>query len=400
MEVERQRAPLVLPLLAAWLVLQIVLPLRHLMIPGEVSWTEEGHRFSWHMKLRDKYAGRFLMEIDAPDALGSASNRYRDVDAIRVPWEQLPELVVTYEPIVGERVIFNPLSKATWSDAVAAARHRWSSTSAEPLQLQKTRSLESTLGDLDRELRETAGSDVAEAEAARRTLEEVRSLHAALVRGDQNVDLMHLQFRFQDALRRLVQHRSWRKRLLAALWQTPPFACQGATGLDAPFMVVANRCVLLPDDHACCRIDRAGCPALGDTLIDLHQLTAASLRSLPEAISFADFEGRPAVFWNYSHELHAAQIESLQISPLLQHAYAQHVATRWQQEFGGRPRIYVTSYVKLNQHVMQPLVDPEVDLAHVPRQRLGHHAWILPLERSGGRTSEEAIARRNGTTGT
>jgi hypothetical protein len=32
------------------------MPLRHLAYPGDVSWTEEGHLFSWHMKLRDKEA--------------------------------------------------------------------------------------------------------------------------------------------------------------------------------------------------------------------------------------------------------------------------------------------------------------------------------------------------------
>ena len=45
-----------LALLAGYLLLQILLPLRHFVIPGEVSWTEEGHRFAWHMKLRDKDA--------------------------------------------------------------------------------------------------------------------------------------------------------------------------------------------------------------------------------------------------------------------------------------------------------------------------------------------------------
>jgi len=35
----------------AW---QVLMPFRHLLIPGEVHWTEEGHNFSWHMKLRDK----------------------------------------------------------------------------------------------------------------------------------------------------------------------------------------------------------------------------------------------------------------------------------------------------------------------------------------------------------
>lgn len=33
---------------------QILLPFRHLLIPGNVHWTEEGHRYSWHMKLRSK----------------------------------------------------------------------------------------------------------------------------------------------------------------------------------------------------------------------------------------------------------------------------------------------------------------------------------------------------------
>ena len=37
-----------------WAMFQILVPLRHLLYPGNVSWTEEGHRFSWQMKLRDK----------------------------------------------------------------------------------------------------------------------------------------------------------------------------------------------------------------------------------------------------------------------------------------------------------------------------------------------------------
>jgi hypothetical protein len=41
-------------LLALWVTVQVVVPLRHYLIPGKVHWTEEGHLFSWHMKLRDK----------------------------------------------------------------------------------------------------------------------------------------------------------------------------------------------------------------------------------------------------------------------------------------------------------------------------------------------------------
>lgn len=38
----------------AYLVFQILMPLRHWVIPGDVLWTEEGHRMSWRMMLRSK----------------------------------------------------------------------------------------------------------------------------------------------------------------------------------------------------------------------------------------------------------------------------------------------------------------------------------------------------------
>ncbi|ESA38811.1 vitamin k-dependent gamma-carboxylase [Leptolyngbya sp. Heron Island J] len=48
------RHRLILTLLGIYLFLQLVLPFRHYLYPGDANWTEEGHRFAWHMKLRDK----------------------------------------------------------------------------------------------------------------------------------------------------------------------------------------------------------------------------------------------------------------------------------------------------------------------------------------------------------
>jgi hypothetical protein len=36
------------------LAIQALFPLRHFLYPSYVAWSEEGHNFSWHMKLRDK----------------------------------------------------------------------------------------------------------------------------------------------------------------------------------------------------------------------------------------------------------------------------------------------------------------------------------------------------------
>lgn len=51
-----------LVLLHCYVLLQVAVPLRHWLYPGDVAWTEEGHRFAWRMKLRDKDAEtRFLL---------------------------------------------------------------------------------------------------------------------------------------------------------------------------------------------------------------------------------------------------------------------------------------------------------------------------------------------------
>ncbi len=45
---------IIMSLLIIWSVVMITIPLRHFFIPGNVNWTEEGQKFSWHMKLSTK----------------------------------------------------------------------------------------------------------------------------------------------------------------------------------------------------------------------------------------------------------------------------------------------------------------------------------------------------------
>jgi hypothetical protein len=56
---------LVIGLLAAYLAVQLFFPLRHYLYPGNVSWTEEGHNFAWHMKLRTK-GGEAVFSVTHP----------------------------------------------------------------------------------------------------------------------------------------------------------------------------------------------------------------------------------------------------------------------------------------------------------------------------------------------
>ncbi len=48
--------PLIVIGICVWLSAQVLVPLRHFIAPGNVAWNEDGHRFSWRMKLRSKQA--------------------------------------------------------------------------------------------------------------------------------------------------------------------------------------------------------------------------------------------------------------------------------------------------------------------------------------------------------
>jgi vitamin K-dependent gamma-carboxylase len=72
----RSRVPrgIVLGLLGAYAAYQVLMPLRHWVYPGDVAWTEEGHKFSWRMKLRSKRGEAYFVAYDP------VSNRQWDVD--------------------------------------------------------------------------------------------------------------------------------------------------------------------------------------------------------------------------------------------------------------------------------------------------------------------------------
>ncbi|RLZ07544.1 HTTM domain-containing protein [Faecalibacter macacae] len=61
-------------LVVFYIIWQIYLPVRHLHIPGNVFWTEEGHRLSWRMMLRKKSADVHVY-VSIPDKNGKYQPR-------------------------------------------------------------------------------------------------------------------------------------------------------------------------------------------------------------------------------------------------------------------------------------------------------------------------------------
>ena len=83
--------------------------------------------------------------------------------------------------------------------------------------------------------------------------------------------------------------------------------------------------------------------------------------------------------WNHHRELTDYQIRRMSNTPGMIHCYAQHIAAQWQQRSGATAQVYCNALVSLNRRPMQPIVDPNIDLANAELRLLGHNDWIVPL---------------------
>jgi vitamin K-dependent gamma-carboxylase len=58
------RSPVIIALLAVYGAYHLFMPVRHWLYPGNVHWTEEGHRYAWHMMLRTKKGNAYFIVAD------------------------------------------------------------------------------------------------------------------------------------------------------------------------------------------------------------------------------------------------------------------------------------------------------------------------------------------------
>ncbi len=75
----------VMAFLVIYFLIQLFLPLRHWFYPGNVNWTEEGHRLSWHMMLRSKTGFvHFRIKTDSAEWVVPPTDYLTQKQAIKV----------------------------------------------------------------------------------------------------------------------------------------------------------------------------------------------------------------------------------------------------------------------------------------------------------------------------
>nr|WP_277604973.1 HTTM domain-containing protein [Fertoeibacter niger] len=113
--------------LVVWIAIQIALPLRAGLIPGEVRWTGDGHRFSWRMRIYDRQAdGAFRVVADGQEYTVDPARHLTD--------RQVGKMLVRPDMIHQ----FAGYLKSRWTDAgyrdVAVYADIWKSLNGRPMQ--------------------------------------------------------------------------------------------------------------------------------------------------------------------------------------------------------------------------------------------------------------------------
>ena len=413
------------PFVVVWLVWQALMPARHYLIPGDGRFTYEGLSFSWRLKADDHRAlgaqlflgDTTIISSDEAGRTGINWDRwhgdkvvYRKVTPGRINWAQLPEIMVLLEPVVGERIIYNPLAGSSVSRTEAEAEDRVRSIWQEfygrqPKAIRPTAPLSQVLNSVSAALKNGGQNQ----EAAK-----LADLASRMMRLDQNEPGLQpavLTLRDVRAALNELHGRDKSGEMNRTLRQMDPFALDRESHHPVPFLLIEDP--QLSDDESrkdSGRVDRHTWKAGphtrertgpgevhvgGEPLViyTSNNLRADAREMLPQACIF-DSEDKPEqpayIYWSCLKDLTVSKFNHISNQAFYLRRYARRVATLWEKEYGRRPAVHASTAVSLNGRPFQQLVDPDADLASVPVTWFRHNPWIRDLETP--RIPREALA--------
>jgi vitamin K-dependent gamma-carboxylase len=124
------KSPKVVTFVLIFLLIQAIFPLRHWLYPGNVSWTEEGHNFSWHMKLRSKKSVIRVYLFDPETKKKEIINIMDDLTPKQASiFKSEPEMIRQYVHFLKEKLekkgIENPIIKVTALTSLNSRNHQF-----------------------------------------------------------------------------------------------------------------------------------------------------------------------------------------------------------------------------------------------------------------------------------
>jgi hypothetical protein len=376
-------------LVVVWLAWQALMPLRQYLIPGDGRFTWEGLGFSWRLKAEVYRSGPCELSVEDDRVISrDAGGRwridwnewrgdkviYRTVTPGRIDWSQLPEIVSLSEATIGERVIYNPFAApnprhaGTEDESRERVRRIWNELyGREPEAIYRGVPPSQILAAYSKALRSRgydlpAGGDV---------LAAIKKFYG----------------------------RDGQVQMISVFRRMNPFGIESEGASASPFLVIEDARLFKKTSGQPWQIDpaawvngiytrgekdRSYVNAGGEPLVIYTRNVGLEAKTILPRASILDAQDRPDrppyISWNYLTELTTSQGMHISMQPFLLRRYARHVAGLWKKEYGHWPAVHALTAVSLNGRPFQQLVDPDADLAAVPKSWFGHNPWIRDLQ--------------------
>lgn len=111
--------------LALYALVQVLLPLRHWLYPGNVLWTEQGYRFSWNVMLIEKTGAAQFRVVDRRTGKSSlASPRRLLTRAQTKAMATQPDLILAFAQELGRRARAQGSDAAVYADVLVVLNGR------------------------------------------------------------------------------------------------------------------------------------------------------------------------------------------------------------------------------------------------------------------------------------
>jgi hypothetical protein len=359
-----------------WITFATLVPLRHFIIEGDAIFSAEGTAFSWFLMTCNK-EGEFLrFEIADPQPVQLDDQTWTLVDVTSK--ESLPppgDLAILVEPLFGHRLMLRTSARGKTGPFIERYRRNFGRTP----NLQPTLPVDEVLS----RITDLIGSDSTETSGTRSIrsrIENVRSLLHEMKQASADPprqrSLYHL-LHYQTI--QLANELKGRPEGLSILLLMRPFELQPIPLDDDSrwHLVVDPAITSTIGRRVFFEIDRTKWSGPNRFYCVLEYLPHLYW-SLWDDVVPIERNGRiERYLWNDSRELNDHQVKALGFFPYLLRQYAEHIAQEWEKSQGRQPEVYVTSFLWLNHHDFQPLVDSHIDLSKQQYRYLQHNDWIL-----------------------